>query len=98
MDRLRQLEVVIEAVPDRRADGDLHPRIEAANRLRQQVRRRVSQDIERIRVVAVTGGEDLDLSAVRERQPEILDVAVPAHEHGVLRKLGANRLGSIEPR
>ena len=38
-DRLGELEVVVEAVLDRRADRDLDPGVEPANRLRQQVRR-----------------------------------------------------------
>src|SRR4029453_18672669 len=59
-DRLRKLEVVVEAVLDRRPDRDLRARVEAANRLREQVRRRVAQDVERVRVVRVTRGQDLD--------------------------------------
>ena len=65
MDRLRELEVVVEAVLDRRADRDLHARIEAPDGLGEQVRRRVPQDVERVRIVLVAGGEDLDLLARR---------------------------------
>src|SRR6059036_2966133 len=40
-DRLRELEVVVEAVLDRRADRDLRAGVEPAHRLREQVRSRV---------------------------------------------------------
>ena len=93
----RELEVVVEAVLDRRADGDLHARIEPPHRLGQQVRRRVAEDVQRVGIVAVARREDLDLAAVRERQPQILDVAVRAHEHGLLGELGPDRLRGIEP-
>ena len=98
VDRLRELEVVVEAVLDRRADGDLHARIEPPHRLGEQVRRRVAEDVERVRVVAVARREDLDLAAVRERQPQVLDVAVRAHEHRLLGELGADGARGVEPR
>ena len=45
-ERLIALEVVVEAVGDRRADGDLHVGEQPFDRLRHQVCRRVAQDIE----------------------------------------------------
>ena len=47
--RLVALEVVVEAVVDRRADGDLHVGKQPLHRLRHQVCRRVAQDIETFR-------------------------------------------------
>jgi hypothetical protein len=97
-DRLRELEVVVEAVLDRRPDRDLHAGVEAAHRLGEQVRGRVAQDGERVGVVLVAGGEDLDPLAVLERQPEVLDAAVRADEHRLLREALADRAGGVEPR
>ena len=54
-DRLRELEVVVEAVLDRRADRDLDARVEPPHRLGEQVRRRVAQHVERVGVVACRG-------------------------------------------
>ncbi len=68
VDRLGELEVVVEAVLDRRADRDLHSRIEVSRGLGEQVRGRVPQDRERVGILAVAGGQDLDLLPVGERQ------------------------------
>ena len=62
--RLGELEVVVEAVLDRRADRDLHARIEPAHGLGEQVRGRVPQHRERVRIVLVARGQDLDRLAV----------------------------------
>ena len=97
-DRLRELEVVVEAVLDRRPDGDLRPRIEPPNGLGEEVGRRMAEDVQRVRVVRVARGQDLDRLAVLERQPEILDAPVRAHEHGLLGQLGADRGGRVEAR
>ena len=97
-DRLRELEVVVEAVLDRRADRDLHAGVEPAHRLGQKVRRGMAQDVERVGVVRVTGGEELDLLAVGERQPQVLHRAVRANEHRLLGELGADRTRGVEPR
>ena len=97
MDRLGELEVVIEAVLDRRADRDLHARVEAADRLGEQVRRRVAKHRERVRVVAVAGREDLDPLAGAEREAQVLQLAVLAHEHRLLRELRADRARCVEP-
>ncbi len=49
-DRLGELEVVVEAVVDRRPDRDLHARVEPPDGLGKQVRGRVAEDGERVRV------------------------------------------------
>ena len=97
-DWLRELEVVVEAVLDRGADRDLHAGIETLHRLREKMRGGVPQNGECVRVVLVSRRENLDRPAVLERQPEILDSPVGAHENRVLGELGPDRPGSVEPR
>src|SRR5262249_27634743 len=70
--RLREIEVVVETVVDRRADRDLHARVKATDGLREQMRGGVPEDGERVGILAVTRGEQLDPVAVGERPPEIL--------------------------
>jgi len=96
VDWLDELEVVVEAVLDRRTDRDLDTRIEVADGLGEQVRGRVAQDGERVRVLLVAGGEDLDRRAVLERQPEVLDGAVRPHEDGLLGEPRPNGAGGVE--
>src|SRR5919197_1606877 len=90
-DRLGELEVVVEAVFDGRPDRDLAARVEAPNRLGEQMRRRVAEDVERLPIVLVARGKDLDPLAVLERQPQILDVPIRAHEDGLLGQPWADR-------
>ena len=97
-DRLGELEVVVEAVLDRRADRDLHARVEPPHRLGEQVRGGVAQHVERVGVARVAGGQEVDLLAVRERQAQVLHRAVRAHEHGLLGELRADRARGVEPR
>ena len=97
-DRLGELEVVVEAVLDRRADRDLHARIEPPHRLREQVRRGVPQHVERVRIARVAGGEQLDPLAVAKRQPQVLHGTVGANEHRLLGELRPDRARSVEPR
>ncbi len=52
VDRLRELEVVVEATVDRRADRDLHTRVQAAHGLGEQVRRGVAEHVQGVRVRA----------------------------------------------
>src|SRR5581483_6838252 len=52
-DRLGEVEVVVEAVLDRRPDRDLHAWVEPANRFREEMRRRMAQDVQRIGVGGV---------------------------------------------
>jgi hypothetical protein len=97
-DRLRKVEVVVEAVLDRRPNRELHARIELRHGLRQQVRGRVAEDGERIRVVLVADGQDLDRLAVAQRQAQILHVSVHAHEHRLLGELRPDCARSVEAR
>ena len=97
-DRLRELEVVVEPVLDRRPDGDLRPRIEPANGLGEEVGCRMAEDVQRVRIGRVARGQDLDRLAVLERQPEILHAPVRAHENGFLGQFGADRGSRIEAR
>src|SRR5579862_1823751 len=97
VDRLREVEVVVEAVLDRRPDGDLHARVEAPDRLGEEVRARVAQDGERIGIVAVARRQDLDRLAVCERQAQVAHVAVRADEHRLLCELGPDRAGRLQP-
>ena len=97
-DRLRELEVVVEAVLDRRPDRDLRAGIEPPDGLGQQVRRRVAEDVERVGIVSVARRQDLDRLAVLERQPQVLQLPVRAHENGLLSELGADRGGRVETR
>ena len=97
-DRLGELEVVVEAVLDRRPDRDLHARVEPPYRLREQVGRGMAQHVERIWVARVARGQEVDLLAVSERQAQVLHRAVGAHEHGLLGELRADRARGIEPR
>ena len=95
-DRLRELEVVVEAVLDRRADRDLHAGIEPADRLGEQVRARMAQHVERIGIGAVARRQELDRLAVRERKADVLDGAVRAHEHCLLGELRPDRARGVE--
>ena len=95
-DRLRELEVVVEAVLDRRADGDLHAGIQAANGLGEQVRGRVAQHGERVRVLTVARGQDLDRLAVLERRRTSCTRPFDAHEHRLLGELRADRARGVE--
>jgi hypothetical protein len=95
-DRFRKVEVVVEAVLDRRADRDLHAGIEPPHRFGEQVRRRVTQDVQRVGVVLVARREDLNLLAVAQRQAQVLHVAVRADEHGLLRELRTDRARGVE--
>ena len=96
VDRLGELEVVVEAVVDRRTDRDLHARVQPAHGLGEQVRRRVAQHGERVGIVAVARREDLERRAVRKRQPEVARLAVDPGQHGLLRELRADRAGGVE--
>src|SRR5205809_1490774 len=96
--RLGELEVVVEAVLDRRPDRDLHSRVEPPHRLREQVRGRVAQHGERVRIVLVPRRQDLDRLTVLERQAQVLHAPVRADEDRLLGELRADGLRSVEPR
>ena len=92
-DRLRELEVVVEAVGDRRPDRDLHVRVQAQHGLRQEVRGRVAEHGERVGILRVAGREDLDRRPVGQRQPQVAGLAVRAHEHRLLGEASARSRG-----
>src|SRR5437899_3844551 len=94
-DRLGELEVVVETVLDRRPDRDFHARVKPADGLGQQMSGRMAQDVERVGIVLVPSGQDLDLLAVLERQTQILDVPVRAHEYRLLGELRTDCGGRI---
>ena len=71
-DGLDELEVVVEAVLDGRPDGVLGRRPEAQDRLRQQVRAVVAQDVE---AVGRVEGDDGDLIALLERVGQVDEAA-----------------------
>ena len=70
-DRLGELEVVVEAVLDRRADRDLHARVEPADRLGEEVRGGVAQHGQRVRVAARRAWSGSGSAPRRERQPQV---------------------------
>ena len=61
------------------------------------MRRRVAEHVERVRIVLVTRGEDLDPLAVLKRQPQVLDASVGAYEHRFLGESLTNRARGVEP-
>ena len=97
-DRLRELEVVVEAVLDRWPDRDLGAGIQAADGLGEQMGRGVAEDVERVRILRVARRQDLDRLAVLEREPHVLDTAVRADEHGFLGQFRPDRGSRVEPR
>ena len=84
----RELEVVVEAVVDRRADRDLHSREELQHRRREHVRGVVADELERIVPVALR--QDADLLGVAQRRGEVAQGAVVAQREGRTRKAGAD--------
>ena len=97
-DRLRELEVVVEAVLDRWPDRDLDARVEASHGLREQMRCGVAEHCERVGIVRIAGRQDLDRLAVPERQPQVVYDAVGTDEHRLLGELRPDRARGIEPR
>ncbi len=95
-DRLGELEVVVEAVSDRRTDRDLHAGVEAHDRLGEQMGGRVSEDEERVRVSCVARREELDALAVGKRQSKIPRRPVHPGENGLLGELRPDRARRIE--
>ena len=94
---LGELEVVVEAAVDRRADRDLDAGVQSHGRLREEVRRGVAKHRERVRILGVAGGQDLQPLAVGERQTQVARLAVGSHEHRLLGQLRPDRARSVEP-
>ncbi len=97
-DGLGELEVVVEAVLDRRPDRDLRPREKPARGLGEEVRGRVAQDVEGVGVVLVPNGQDLDPLAVGDGQPQVADRAVRAQQNRLFGELRADRARRVEAR
>ena len=56
----------------------------------------MAEDVERVGVARVARRQDLDRLAVLERQAQVLDAPVGAHEHGLLGELGPDRPRGVE--
>ena len=93
-ERLVAGEVVIKAVLDHRADGDLRARPQRLHGFRHNVRGVVPDQLQRARVVA---RDEFDLGVALDRVGEVGDRAVERHRHGALGQRGRNALGDIEP-
>jgi hypothetical protein len=78
-ERLRDLEVVVEAVVDGRAEADLRVGAQAAHGRGERVRARVAQHGERLGVAL---GEHAERAAAPQRRHEVLHLAVDAHRDG----------------
>ena len=89
---LGELEVVVEAVVDRRADRDLRAGIEVQDRGGEHVRRVVPDELQRL---GVARGDDRDLGAVLQRAREIAHLAVDLHAEGGTGEPGADRRRQI---
>ena len=97
VDRGREVEVVVEAVLDRRPDRHLDAGIEPTHGLGEQMRRGVAENGERVGILRVARRQDLEPGAVRERQPQVLRHPVGLDEHGLLGELRPDRAGGVEP-
>ncbi len=91
-ERAADLEVVVEAVLDRRADAELGHREEVLDRLGHDVCRRVAQDVERLGALV---GDDLDGVAVRDDLERVDHLAVDLAGDGGLREARPDRSGDV---
>ena len=89
---LGKLEVVVEAVLDRRPDRDLHARIELHHRRRQHVRGVMADDVER---AVARRRDDLQRLPGHERTRKIAHLAVLAHRERGPRQPRTDRRGGI---
>ena len=88
-ERLVAEEVVIEAVLDHRADGDLGARPERLHGLGQHMGRVVADQLQRAGIVA---GDELDPGVALDRVGEIGERAVERHRDGALGERRRDRL------
>ena len=93
-ERLVAEEVVIEAVLDHRADGDLRARPQALHGLGEHMGSVVPDQLQRSRVVAA---DEFDLGVVLDRVAEVGEHAIERHGDGALGERGRDALGDIEP-
>ncbi len=83
-----ELEVVVEALLDRRADRDLGARPQVEHGGGQDMGAVVAKDLERLRTAR---GEDLDPLPVGQRHCQVADLTVHPDREGVLRQARADR-------
>ena len=92
-ERLVAEEVVIEAVLDHRADGDLRARPQRLHGLRQHMRAVMPDQFQRARIVA---GDEFDFRVLLDRIVEVGEVAVERHRHRALGERRRDALGDVE--
>ncbi len=90
----RHLEVVVEALVDRRAEPDAGRREDLAHRRGHDVRRGVAQHVERL---AIPLGEDRDRRIAADREHEVAHGAVDPDRHRRLGEPRPDRLGDLAP-
>ena len=93
MNGVVDVEVVVEAVGDRRADAELGRRVDLLHGLRQHVRGRVAQHGQ---AVGLVDGHGLDDGAVGQRQVQVAQLAVDADDDDVAP--GGVQVGTRRPR
>src|SRR5437763_3651590 len=86
-------EVVIKAVLDHRADGDLGPGPQRLHRLGEHMRGIVTDQLQRARVVA---GEEFDFRVPLDRIAQVRKHAVDRHGDRALGERRRNLLGNVE--
>ena len=94
-ERTADVEVVVKAVLDGRAEADLRFREELTNRRRQDVRRGVAQHVERLRILV---GQDRDLCPVGQRALQVAYVAVDANGERGFREARTDRFREVGAR
>ena len=87
-DAVRELEVVVEAVLDRRTDRDLGARVELDHRGREHVRRVVADQVERLGALR---GDDVERRVGLDRRAQIAHLAVLAEGERGTRESLADR-------
>ena len=92
-DAVGELEVVVEAVLDRRPDRDLHARIEVHDRGREHVRGVVADEVQRVLPAAI--GDDLQRLVGLQRLREVAHLAVLLDRQRGARQPGADRRGGV---
>lgn len=92
-DRLGEVEVVVEAVVDRRADRDSHAGEDVAGGLSEDVRRRVAQHGEGL---GVADADDAHVRAVGQGQAQVAQLAVDLDRGRGLREALADRARAVE--
>ena len=93
--RLGELEVVVEAICDRGPDRDLRSREDRLHGLGQHVRRRVAKHRQRL---LIADAHDLELCAVAQRKPQILQRAIELDRGGRCGESLADRARGVEAR